>query len=289
MLPSSFDIRFITPLFSRGMYENLAEVRPPSIRGHLRWWFRALGGNLADENAVFGGIHGTARASRVIVRVSGVAGRQDNADTLIHKHGREARPRMSFLPGASFTLHLLPRLGGPDGPHLSQFERALKAWLLMGSLGLRATRGAGSFVYDLGPDASGPVPPASAEVFEKQFAELLEGTQIQGALLGSVYPTAESARWDCSDTLGGRSDRRGTDDLAVLSHPLGSIKPVRKTSPLRFRVVALEGRFRILALWDARTSVTHNSLGDLHGAIRLLVERKPALGKQLEASPLAAH
>ena len=53
---TKYHIRFITPLFSRSMLEDSPEIRPSSIRGQLRWWFRALGGNAIDEKAVFGGI-----------------------------------------------------------------------------------------------------------------------------------------------------------------------------------------------------------------------------------------
>lgn len=117
MLPAAYDIEFITPLFSKGFYEELPEIRPPSIRGQLHLWFRALGHSHADETAIFGGVHEGAAASRVVVRVSGVGGHADRRDTLPHKHGGEASPKMSYLPGTRCTLHLLPRLGGLHASH----------------------------------------------------------------------------------------------------------------------------------------------------------------------------
>ena len=70
ILSSTFE--FTTPTFLCGADQSLAEIRPASIRGQLRWWFRVLGGTGAQEAAVFGGVHGGTVASPVVVRVSDV-------------------------------------------------------------------------------------------------------------------------------------------------------------------------------------------------------------------------
>lgn len=286
MLPSSFDIQFITPLFSKGMYDDSPEIRPPSIRGQLHLWFRALGHNHADEKAIFGGVQGEAVASKVVLRVSGVQGQKKEAATLPHDP-QKLSPKVSYLPGTRFTLHLMPRLGGLDARHLSQFSGALEAWLLMGGLGLRTTRGAGSFRWQpSSPQAPALLPPTTFAAYEQRCQALLAKAPTSFALLGQDYPSAEAARHDCSDTIGGRDDRRAQDDLAQIRDPLGRIRPQRKTSPLRFRVVGLEGRYRIAALWDARTDVTHNALSDLHRAIHLLQAKNKPIGHQLAASSL---
>jgi len=287
MLPSNFDIEFITPLFSKGMYDELPEVRPPSIRGQLHLWFRALGHLHADEKAIFGGVHGEAVASRVVVRVSDVKGEKKESLTLPHKRGGEASPKMSYLQGTRFTLNLLPRLGGLDARQQPLFAAALEAWLLMGSLGLRTTRGAGSFRWQPSATVSGAVmPPATFAAYEQRCQALLARAPTRFALLGQEYSSAEAARRDCSDTIGGRDDRGGQDDLADIRDPLGRIRPQRKTSPLRFRIVGLEGRYRIAALWDARIEVTYNSDSDLHRAIQLLVAKGKPIGHQLASSAL---
>lgn len=292
MLPSTFDIEFITPLFSKGMYDDLPEIRPPSIRGQLHLWFRALGFSHADEKAIFGGVHGEPVASKVVVRVSGVQGQKKEALTLPHKRGGEASPKMSYLPGTRFSLHLQPRLSGLEVRHKEQFAATLEAWLLMGALGLRTTRGAGSFRWkesatDLQTVGSMTQPPTTFAAYEQRCQALLAKAPTRFTLLGQDYTNAEAARRDCSDTIGGRDDRRAQDDLANIRDPLGRIRPQRKTSPLRFRVVGLEGRFRIAALWDARTQVTHNSMSDLHRAIQLLQAKGKPIGHQLAATALA--
>ena len=286
---STYRLEFITPLFSRGSYEDRPEVRPPSIRGQLHWWFRALGGNANDEKAIFGGVHGGATASKVVVRVSSLVGTIGKVNTLPHKNGAQASPKAAYQIGTKFDLHILSRLGGLDKRLQSALDRALETWLLLGTLGLRSTRAAGSFRWEpLTPlgDAS-PRPPADFAAFEARCQELLCGAQLRFALLGQSYPAAEEARRVVSDTLGGKDDYQGKDDLAKLNHPLGKIFNDRKTSPLRFRIVGLGGGFRIAAVWDARMAVTGNRPSDLVGIINLLKQRKPALGGQLAASTLA--
>ncbi|SKB01662.1 CRISPR type III-B/RAMP module RAMP protein Cmr1 [Prosthecobacter debontii] len=289
MSPVSYELEFITPLFSKGMYEDLPEVRPPSIRGQLHAWFRTLGYTYADEKAIFGGVTGDPIASKVVLRVSGVTGRTDRRDTLPHKHGRgnEASPKMCYLPGTRFTLHVLPRLGGLESRQQQQLDATLEAWLLMGALGLRTTRGAGSFIWRPASDTLAPQPPQSFADYEQRCQTLLASAHARFALLGQEYSSAESARRDCSDTIGGRDDRRSQDSLTAIRDPLGCIRPQRKTSPLRFRVVGLEGKFRIAALWDTRVEVTHNALSDLQGAIQGLITKDKPIGHQLAASSLA--
>lgn len=278
---SSYKMTFITPLFSRGALET-PEIRPPSIRGQLHWWFRALGGAYEDEKAVFGGVHKGACASKVVVRVSGVAGTIAESRTLPHKHGGMASPKPAFAPGTSCEMHVLTRLGGfAVERHQTFFERSLEAWLLLGTLGLRATRAAGSFVWaPLTED--GVRMPVTPGAYEARCREVLGSAPLKFALLDTAYDSAEEARSVVSDTLGGRDDSDGENDLARLNHPLGKIFRGRKTSPLRFRIVSPRGdQYFIAAVWDDRQAVTGNRSGDLEGLVKLLQRRKPALGNQL--------
>lgn len=288
---SAYRLEFITPLFSRGSYEDRPEVRPASIRGQLHWWFRALGGNATDEKAIFGGVHGGATASKVVVRVSSLVGTTGSVNTLPHKNGAQASPKAAYQIGTKFDLHILSRLGGLDKRLQSALDRTLETWLLLGTLGLRSTRAAGSFRWEaIPPLGNGSFrSPADFGAFEVRCQELLRGAPLRFALLDQNYSAAEQARRVVSDTLGGRDDNQGQNDLSLLHDPLGKIgrRGERKTSPLRFRIVGIGTQFRIAAVWDARTVVTGNRPGDLPGIISLLKQRKPALGAQLAASALA--
>lgn len=286
---STYRLEFITPLFSRGVYEERPEVRPPSIRGQLHWWFRALGGTYADEKAIFGGVHDGATASKVVVRVSSVAGTTGIANTLPHKPGNPS-PKQAFQIGTRFDLHMIERLGTMNARLRAALDRTLETWLLLGTLGLRSTRAAGSFIWEPVPPLveGGLLPPTDFAAYEARCSKLLANAPLRFALLGQGYDAAEKARSVVSDTLGGRDDRNGQNDLARLNEPLGKIFGGRKTSPLRFRIVGIKGQFRIAAVWDTRTAVTGNRQSDLLGIIKLLAERKPALGQQLLQSLLVS-
>jgi hypothetical protein len=295
---SAFKLEFITPLFSRGAYEDRPEIRPASIRSQLHWWFRALGGNYHDEKAIFGGVHNGASASKLVVRVGEVRGQTGEMATLPHKPGGKASPKACYLPGTTFELHVLSRLGGLGRDHEAPFQRTLEAWLLLGTLGLRATRAGGSFCWEPLSETTLRYPPDWNE-FEQRCATVLRGSLLRFALLEEVYASSDAARHVISDTLGGPGQLDDLGDLRNLHWPLGDVaskrqqredstRKDRKTSPLRFRIVKIGDQFRIAAMWDARDQVTHNNTRtDLPGIIRLLEKKKPALGQQLAASALA--
>ena len=284
----TYHLEFITPLFSRGSYDDRPEIRPASIRGQLHWWFRALGGNYSSEKAIFGGIHDGATASKIVIRTSHLPPLEQkvNVNTLPHKNGPRASPKWAFPIGAGFDLHVSERLGGLTPALDATFNRALLAWLYLGTLGLRSTRAAGSFVWSSSSSGE-PSYPSSFEDYDATCCGLVDGSPIRFAMLNKVYANAEAARRDVSDTLGGHDDNRGQDDLSRLNDPLGKISRGRKTSPLRFRIIRIGNHYKIATIWDGRQSVTGNRPSDLLGIIKLLADRKPNLGEQLQSSRLA--
>ncbi len=289
---STYRIAFITPLFSRGAYDDVPEIRPASIRGQLHWWFRALGGKHEEEKRIFGGVHGDAVASRIVVRVSDLPPRVESAAwiaTLPHKPGgpnpRNApnAPRCAFPAGTSFTLTILERLGGLADLQRKQIDRTVQAWLLAGALGLRATRGGGSISWS-------EAPPDEA-VFRARISELLKGAPIRFDILGRVFETTEDARKVITETI----DHRAFPDV---SYPLGAVRqkddpaPSRKTSPLRLTVRRFADGHRILAIWDDRREVTGNTPAHLRTAIERLAKgtaqsRPTEIGRLLQQSSLA--
>ncbi len=287
-----YQIEFITPLFSRGAYDDLPEIRPASIRGQLHWWFRALGGSYADEKAVFGGVHGGATASKLVVRVADLPQRPNPAlfpPTLPHKPaGNDPRyapnaPKCAFPAGTRFTLVIAERLGGLSDAHIKLANRATKSWLLAGSLGLRTTRGGGAIHWS---DA-----PTDVEIFRKQLADLLKDAPLRFDILDRVFPQAETGRRVITETI-------SHEALPDLHYPLGAVHqgpqdpaPARKTSPLRLTVRRFADGYRILALWDDRQNITGNNRVHLRTAIERLangtVKSKPTeIGRLLLQSSL---
>lgn len=283
----TIDLNLITPLFSHGATDE-PEIRPASIRGMLHEWFRLLGGDIVSERRVFGGIkqtkagyrdHEMTKASSIVVRVADVKGTVVDMSTLPHKSGGKAAPRKAFSAGTTCRIVLSDRLGGLSGEDEKRFEAAVNAWLLVGTLGYRATRAAGSFSWQ---DATFEMPTDRIE-YQDACRNLLDDSNafenVKVAVLGKGYKEAEAARKAVSDSLGG-PERNGQDDLGRLHNPLGGISP-RKTSPLKYRIVQLKTGFHILALWDNRQKVTGNMEDDFYGVIDLLAEKKPELGRQL--------
>ncbi|RME95751.1 MAG: type III-B CRISPR module RAMP protein Cmr1 [Verrucomicrobia bacterium] len=280
---TSYRLTFITPLFSKGSYDDRPEVRPSSIRGQLHWWFRALGGNYADEKAVFGGVHNGATASKVVVRVANVTGQTAEIPTLPHKFGGQASPKCAYRPGTTAEVHFALRLGGLDERLAAMLDRTIEAWLLVGTLGLRATRAGGSFVWE--PlTANGVGMPGTLEDYAARCRTVLRGAPLRFVLSPKPFPSAEAARRVVSDTLGGRDDPRGVNDLKKLRDPLGKVFGGRKTSPLRFRIIQLGEVFHIAAVWDDRSAVTGNKPGDFKAVVDLLASRDKEIGRLLQAA-----
>ena len=281
----TIDLEFITPLFSHGA-TDAPEIRPASIRGQLHAWFRIVGGDIEAERRVFGGIkQGCAdgrkmpscdrtMASKVVVRVAEVKpkGPPRELSTLPHKTGGMAAPRKAYDIGTTCRVMIHDRLGGLSQADDDLLNRAINAWLLMGTLGFRATRAAGSFVWS---DEALPMP-TEPLAYQDTCRDLLDESDAKAkvAVLDRDYSSAEIARRDVSDSLGGREDQEGKDSLAKINDPLGFINGragrKRKTSPLKYRIVRFDGKFRILAFWDGREEVTGNSDDDFYDVVDLL-------------------
>jgi len=135
-------------------------IRVPSIRGHLRFWWRALYGHectesrkLADrERALWGGVGGLEQGTRsqVELRVE-VEQNSVSDDTTDIRQGdtgayalwparatqtQQAAARLK--PGLRFQLHLKV-----PSTHLLEVENAVRAWILWGGYGGRTRRGLG--------------------------------------------------------------------------------------------------------------------------------------------------
>ena len=67
----TFNFEVVTPMFIGGASPNgEAEIRPPSIKGLLRWWFRALGGSKEWEARLFGATGRESSKSRMRLKVT---------------------------------------------------------------------------------------------------------------------------------------------------------------------------------------------------------------------------
>ncbi len=153
-------MELITPCFCAGADQSKAEIRAPSIRGELRWWFRALGGTQKEEQEIFGGIAGEeGTSSAIVVRVSDVRPSpkrvslpeklNNTPDDLFyllyyaHASGEGIRyEEEGYLsPETRFKIQILQR----KKVDLSKFHLAYEAFYRLGSIGLRSNRACGAF------------------------------------------------------------------------------------------------------------------------------------------------
>jgi len=230
------EIEVLTPLFNRGAYQDMPELRVPSIRGMVRWWFRTLGGTADEEKEVFGGmkkfgrhLSGEVIASPLVFRVSQIHVQRANPNplTLPHKQGGQGSPQAAFAPGATFTLEVFTRFGNLKPELERKAENALEVWLLLGALGLRANRTGGN-VWP----ANGAAP-ATAAALRARLTEL--GCRWPVMLAGSeAGSTLDQLRAAATDTVDG------------MPEIFGQVRGGRIASKVKFKIVRLQSQLRLL-------------------------------------------
>lgn len=169
-----FTLEFLSPCMCAGANQAHAELRPSAVRGQLRWWFRAVGGSAQDERDVFGGMAGKAKSSAIIIRISNIqsaapwkmpALSPNSPDSYVWhfasvsgktpgsgrtETGPRWQPEGALSAGTRCTLRLIQTRPLPE--HLQrQLDFALRAFLQLGGIGLRVTRGLGAFHCDQEP------------------------------------------------------------------------------------------------------------------------------------------
>jgi len=147
-----FRCETITPMFLAGADGKTPELRPPSIKGAMRFWWRALHGHLSlkdlkkRESEIFGGTGNVQAKSCFSIRVHPLGNCQQGDFKLVpHKnfHGR------AFVPSCRFAVEfaLKERLS-EDGKGMDFGVDHLKKLFLLtcylGGFGKRVRRGMGS-------------------------------------------------------------------------------------------------------------------------------------------------
>ncbi|MDW8105620.1 MAG: type III-B CRISPR module RAMP protein Cmr1 [Armatimonadota bacterium] len=236
-------LRLITPLFGGGYepreVDPVCIIRPATIRGHLRFWWRALyGGQYTSsqqlfyaEAAIWGAAATEDRPSvgKVGLRIQDVKWNKQvktvndfrprggsparvgpQAQYLLYTFQevkKEQTPAAEGYDGVEFTLQVTISKG-LSAEHRQQVENTLKAWIAFGGLGARTRRGCGALTVT--QDQSHWLPPADAEKRKAWFSRLLP----QGAPPKPVHLSVLSgARIVCGNPQ--------SDAIAVL-YDLGS-------------------------------------------------------------------
>lgn len=109
----TFTCETITPMFLSGADGQTPELRPPSIKGALRFWWRAMNGHLElkllkeREAMIFGGTDEKIGRSKVLIRSKNSPQNLGKAYMLPHKETETRKSnKPAFLPNSTFTLEI---------------------------------------------------------------------------------------------------------------------------------------------------------------------------------------
>lgn len=148
----TFECEVITPMFLAGADGSTPELRPPSIKGALRFWWRALNGHLGQselykrEGRIFGSTeHGRSKVIIQITKDMQWDGRSSAAPTP-HKPRFD---KSAFRPGQRFEVKLGltqdVKFGGEDTFDIKALEKLFLLIATLGGIGGRVRRGFGAF------------------------------------------------------------------------------------------------------------------------------------------------
>ncbi len=242
----TYDIRLVTPAFAAGADRQRPEIRVPSIRGCLRWWWRlalkAEGRSLEairkDEADLFGS---TGTGQRLVLRVTRVQeGRPEALQyrdlapdhqylwfPLRPEQGQSAPITRAAVPaGTEFRLEaLIPSHLHDAAERIRKVDRAVTLWVLGGGLGLRSRRGAGSLWFASAPPSGRPAPEGK-EAIERFLRAELAGLDrlFEFRVARSASPTWRDALSQAGSRYRGRRrwvrDTKGREALPALGWPI---------------------------------------------------------------------
>lgn len=263
----TYSFSLLSDTFAHGAYQtmnfNRPELRSPSVKGMIRWWHEALGLSKQNADILFGQALGTTLASRVTIRVHSTSEvRQQNAEFMPHK-GHRGGSKTAILPGSAYQLIITQRRETLSSDLADQLRRATESWLLLGAIGQRSNRAAGSILWDQAP--------STQKEFEIKAADLLGSSKISFAVLNPQFENNREARAIAGDFL--------SDQAFAGAAPFGSARP-RKPSPLKLKCIELDGSIRLLAIWDHRAE----SPTSLTRGVHTLINSNKEIGRILEAA-----
>lgn len=190
----TFTCETITPMFLSGADGQTPELRPPSIKGALRFWWRAMNGHLSleelkkKEDEIFGGTEGR---SKVIIRVKIL--NELVSQTTIKSLKKQALTYMAygaeerkyFDVGTRFQIVFV--IKESNQKRYEEIENDIRhAFSLLtnlGGLGAKSRNGFGSFICDEADDFETI---AQYEVFNNEknpfFSSITDQTEIYQSL-----------------------------------------------------------------------------------------------------------
>lgn len=222
----TYSVELLTPCFCK-IGRDQPEIRGSSIRGMIREWKRLLGGR---PDKIWGGTGGNA--SKVGLDVHQVNTPISKAALLPHVTEEEKNKKRAVSKtldaGGTFSL-TLNRLVGCSDSMWEEAQLDVENWLILGCLGQRANRAAGSVWC-----AEWQFPDTLS--FFDKLGTVSPNWEIQVST--NSFKDADEARETASDTI----------DFAPL---FGSFSP-RKPSPTKMKVIKINDEYRLLLFCERK-------------------------------------
>lgn len=142
-----FDCEVVTPMFLSGADGTTPELRAPSLKGALRFWWRALNGHLPEEilrkreGMIFGD---TSHRSCFSLQISSTAPLTFIMSPPVPHRGFPAK---AITPGSSFsvTFIITPITRDEIKFGADELQSLFELTVFLGGIGKRVRRGMGSF------------------------------------------------------------------------------------------------------------------------------------------------
>ncbi|MBW2077681.1 MAG: type III-B CRISPR module RAMP protein Cmr1 [Deltaproteobacteria bacterium] len=141
-----FELETITPLFMAGADGRTPELRPPSFKGMMRFWWRAMRAEddiqtlSKNEAILFGGTEEGQGKSKITIRISDHNLKSNSYSPLPHKQARFRVPGLE--PRQKFKCIICV-----EQRYQKVAISAFKLSTLLGGFGKRSRRGFGALCY----------------------------------------------------------------------------------------------------------------------------------------------
>ena len=263
-MKDQYEFELLTPCFCHGAFpEEVAEMRVPSIRGHLRRWHRLLYGE-EDMKQTWGTAGREVVSSRVILRLmtsDGKAEEWEPQQVLPHakrelygkrephaKREQKTFSRSALKSGMSYRLLVSFRPLTSEQVR-ERVDQVITSWLYLGCVGMRSTRAFGSvWPKDKFPDLI-------------EFSRTVKTAAEKLAIKVSVKTLSSPNLAICSDTLSGAENEQ------YFGYVHGK---ERLTSPLKMKYIRLADGFHLVLYAECDAIIS--------GALMQLREHKKPLG-----------
>ena len=203
----TYTLSVVTPMFGGGTeageVDSITPVRGTSVRGHLRFWWRALFGGqyasakeLRDREGVIWGTTDSSSPVQIAVTMESRRADCDPSKKMSYvlfpfQENRDKKFADKGLNPFSFKL----TLRYPKEFH-DDVEKALRGWVLFGGLGARTRRGCGAlYCKELSPRSIEELQKLSAS-FQAQHVETSSSSLMPARFFVGTKEEAPSKAWE---------------------------------------------------------------------------------------------